>query len=110
MPLRFVDDGGNEGWIDDDLSVEYVGGIDVEAAIDEIVDEGMSTDEAFNELIVRLPQDRPISSIERDELRGPRGGRASGGTSTAEGSMDQGSTDQGSTVEGTSTQADSDVN
>ena len=97
MPLRFVDDGGNEGWIDDDLTVEYVGGIDVEAAIDEIVEEGMSTDEALNELVVRLPQDRPISSIERDEFRGPRSGRASGGTSTAEGSTVEGSVDQGST-------------
>ena len=65
MGLRFVDEGGNEGWIDDDLSVEYVGGIDVEGAIDEIVDDGMTGREALNELIVRLPQERPINSIER---------------------------------------------
>ena len=69
MPLRFVDEGGNEGWIDDDLTVEYVGGIDVEGAIAEIVDNDMTPDEAMNELIVRLPQDRPINSIERSDSR-----------------------------------------
>lgn len=61
-----MDDGGNEGRIDDDLSVEYLGGIDVEEAIAEIVADGMSTDEALNELVVRLPQEAPISSIERE--------------------------------------------
>ena len=74
MPLRFVDDGGNEGWIDDDLSVEYVGGVDVEAAIDEIVDDDMSAEAALDELVVRLPQGRPIQSVERDEYRGPSNG------------------------------------
>lgn len=69
MPLRFVDEGGNEGWIDDDLSVRYVGGIDVEGAIAEIVDDGMTSEEAMNELIVRLPEDRPINSIERGDSR-----------------------------------------
>ena len=67
MPLRFVDEGGNEGWIGDDLSVDYVGGIDVEGAIAEIVDDGMGPEEALNELIVRLPQDCPINSIERED-------------------------------------------
>lgn len=67
MALRFVDEGGNEGWIDDDLSVEYVGGLDVEGAIESIVENGMTAEEALNELIVRLPQERAISSIEREE-------------------------------------------
>lgn len=67
MALRFVDEGGNEGWIDDDLSVEYVGGLDIESAIESILDDDMTPEEALNELIVRLPQERAISSIERDE-------------------------------------------
>ena len=67
MPLRFVDDGGTEGWIGDDLSVDYAGGMDVEGAIAEIVDDGMGLDKALNELIVRLPQELAISSIERED-------------------------------------------
>ena len=58
------------GWIDDDLSVEYVGGVDVTGAIDEIVEDGMTDREALNELIVRLPQERPINSIERADEGG----------------------------------------
>lgn len=84
MPLRFVDEGGNEGWIYDDLSVEYLGGVDVEAAIDEIVDDGMSAEEAMNELIVRLPQEGPISSVERGEFRGASVGRGRDGESAGE--------------------------
>ena len=67
MRLRFVDEGGNVGWIDGDFDVEYVGGVDVEGAIDEIVDDGMTHREALNELIVRLPQEAPITSIERED-------------------------------------------
>lgn len=77
MPIRFVDEGGNEGWIDDDLTVRYVGGFDVHRAVDDIVDEDMSVEEATNELIVQLPRGRPITSVEREAAYRDHGDDAS---------------------------------
>ena len=74
MPLFFTDTDGEEGYIADDLSVEYDGTEAVEEAVEDIVDALKSDGDVTNALIAELPGKARIREIRRADLGSKRDG------------------------------------
>lgn len=69
MALHFVDTRGRDGWIRNDLSLEYPGSDHVAESIDGLIDEIESscgsTEQPLDWLMIELPNERGVWKVER---------------------------------------------
>lgn len=65
MALIFVDTAANVGRITDDFSVKYDGPEDVEAYVNEAVDNAPSDEQAIQEILIGMPLDLDVKGVGR---------------------------------------------